>query len=270
MSRKKTGRQPNRQSAGVQAPYVGLLAEPMPVVPLEYDPDRPPWLFEGTPEKWREHVVQLNETMAKRYVECIKLLCRHFGIDWLASDMWRMLAIRLIYKHVPAFKHWQSAETYRSSHIPKGAKKRKLNAERTLEFIIESEAIRERIYRQTGNYPLDATVARKLEQSGVCKEVGLKFETIRKLFPQIRSALSDYHTRRANTFQCQLIEQVIPALVRIRDKYHQSGKKPNDLWAAMAFRAKANLAFGELVDWIGHENGVVARVRCRNRLPRYL
>lgn len=254
MSREKTGRRSRRESAAMQAPYLGLLAEPMPVVPLEYDPDRPPFLFEGTPEKWRQHVVQLNETMARRYVECIKLLCRHFGIDWRAPDMWQKLAIRLIYKHVPAFKHWQSAETYRSSIIPKGAKKRKLNAERTLEFIIESEEIRQRIYQQTGKYPLDAPVARELEQSGVCKEVGLKFETIRKLFPQIRLALSDYQPKRANTFQRQLIEQVIPALVQIRDKDHQSGKKPNDLWAAMAFRAKANLVFGEVVDRIGHEN----------------
>ena len=162
MSREKTGRQSRRESAALQAPYLGLQAEPMPVVPLEYDPDRPPWLFEGSPEKWREHVVQLNETMSSRYVECIELLCRQFGIDWLASDMWQKLAMKLIYKHVPAFKPWQSAETYRSSRAPKEGQKTRLDAERTLDFVVQSKIIRGRFNRQTGKDPGDNYVAREL------------------------------------------------------------------------------------------------------------
>lgn len=248
-----TGRQGKRKSAAAQLPYTGLLAEPIPVVPLEYDPDRPPWIFEGSPEEWRAYVLKLGKVMSRRSVECIKLLCRQFDIDWRAPDMWEKLAIELMVRHVPAFQPLQSVDSHRSSLIPKGAQKTKLNAERTLEFIVQSQKIRERIYQQIGEYPGDTYVARELETSDVCKKVGLKFETIRKLLPQIRSALSDYLSGRANTFQRQLIEQVIPLLVQIKDKDHQSGRARNYLWSAMTPRAKGSSVLYELVNQIGHE-----------------
>lgn len=254
MSREKTGRQFRRKSVAAQAPYSGLLAEPMPVVPLEYDPDCPPWLFEGSPEEWRAHVVQCQEAMSTRLVECIKLLCRQLNIDWRAPDVWQKLATELMLRHVPAFKPLQSVEAHRSSLVRKGELKTKLDAQHTLDFIVQSQKIRERIYRQTGEYPSDACVARELEKMDVCKKVGLKFETIRKLLPKIRSALSDYLAEQANTFQRQLIEQIIPLLVRIRDKDHKSRRKRNYLWAAMTTRAKGNFVLHNLVDRIGYEN----------------
>jgi hypothetical protein len=202
--------------------YTGELAKPAKPCMLAHvlDPARPLPGFKGTREEWARQVAGLREYREVRMEHLLCELAHHYDVPVAAlaggglTGGWRSLALALAMDHVPAFQVWRLLESP-SEACPNG-RPLKLGVADTLTLLLAAGTLAQAERDAGREEPDDTWLGRRIVRDNKqwAKDRKLTPDTIRKLLPQIRDAWAAVVDGRANRFQWQCVEEVLPVLIR--------------------------------------------------------